>query len=174
MFVPLIFLWRPCIKNATIMEHIRLFFSNILQLLFQIILKKGDLQEKTLIITSETQFHVKMCPSSFVPSAQRAFPAFRSWRDEIQKRNEKKKNLMPALAVVSLHWLKHWLSADSQARCLVGELLSRLLLIWSAPVPRGRPFAGLTKCHIWFHRRHRVTWRWVPSPTRTDRRQHGD
>lgn len=53
------------------------------------------------------------------------------------------------------------------------EFSPRPLLIWSAPLPLGRPFAGLTKCHCWFHCRHQVTWRRVPSSTGIDWHQYG-
>lgn len=79
-----------------------------------------------------------------------------------------KDECVSVLTAIFLQQQNCWLSAGSNSPSLDWEPLSRLVPIWSAPVPLGRPFAGLTKCHIWIHCRHQVTWRHEPSSNGTD------
>lgn len=78
-----------------------------------------------------------------------------------------KDECVSVLTPIFLQQQNCWLSAGSNPPSLDWEPLSRLVPIWSAPVPLGQPFAGLTKCHIWIHCRHQVTWRHEPSSNGT-------
>lgn len=75
---------------------------------------------------------------------------------------------LSVLTPIFLHQLKCQLSAGSSS-ALVS---TGSYLIGSGST--GTTFAGLTKCHIWFHCEHQVTWRCVPSAGGVDWHQHDD